>query len=322
MIFDTTSIVYVLLFVGTLLLVEGLYFLIVDMRSGPEQIVNQRLRMAAGDPDSRAVLRKMRREDQGALSQWINNLAPPLDRLISQAGVQISTFRLVALMLGLSAMLLALLRLVTFVPLWQLALISLFLGIAVFILIIYVMRHKRLKRFAEQLPDTLDIITKSLRAGHPISASFNLVAQEMPDPIGSEFGIVTDEMTYGFDIDGALANLAIRVPQDDLKFFVVSIGVQRTTGGNLAEVLANLSQVVRDRFRMFAKIRAISAEGRWSGIIISIIPFALIGWLNFITPSFLGAVKDDPIFMPAMIVAGVLLVIGLITIYKMVNFRV
>ncbi len=322
MVIDTTAIIYVLFFIGTLLLVEGLYFLIRDIKHGPEKIVNERLRLAAGNTDSRDVLRKMRREDQGSLSQWINGIAPSLNRLISQSGVQVSTFRLIILMLGSSAVLLALLRLVSSVVLWQSVLMSLVAGIGVPLLVIYLMRQKRLKRFAEQFPDALDVITKSLRAGHPISASFNLVAEEMPDPIGSEFGIVTDEMTYGFDMGEALANLSVRVPQDDLKFFIVAVGVQRTTGGNLAEVLGNLSQVVRDRFRMFAKIRAISAEGRWSGIIISIIPFALIAWLNFVTPSFFGDVKDDPVFIPAMTVAGVLLVIGLITIYRMVNFRV
>ena len=245
-----------------------------------------------------------------------------MDRWISQAGTQISTFRLVVLMIGIAALLLALLRVTTIMPLWQVVPIALFFSVGLPLFAIYVMRNKRLKHFSEQLPEALDIIAKSLRAGHPISASFNLVAQEMPDPIGSEFGILIDEMTYGYDMDEALKNLAYRVPQEDLQFFVVSVNVQRQTGGNLAEVLSNLSKVIRDRIRMFAKIRAVSAEGRWSGIIISIIPFLLIAWLNFIVPSFLGDVSDDPVFVPAMIMAATLLIIGLITIYKMVNFRV
>lgn len=320
--FDTTTVLYVLLFVGILLFVEGAFYLIAGLRDGPEKRVNRRLKLAAGNADLRAVLRKMRRENQGWLSDAINRVAPMIDRLIAQSGLEISTSRLAIIMAALTVLIFSFVKLITFLPAWEILIPACLFGCGFPLLVLFIKRQRRLNKFVEQLPQAIDILRSSLKAGHPVATACNLVATEMPDPIGSEFGLLTDETTYGLDFDEALFNLTHRIPKQDVAFFVTSLTVARSTGGNLAEILANLAQVLRDRSRMFAKIKAVSAEGRWSGIIMGLIPFWVTGMLTLFAPNYLLSVKNDPIFWPAMTVAAVLLVIGHIIIYKLVRFRV
>lgn len=322
MVFDSMTFLYVLLFIGTLLFVEGAFFLVAEMRGGREKRINRRMRLIAGNSDIRAVLRKMRREGQGVFSQVLNRLAPWVNGLITQSGLDISTARLCLIMFGMTALFFSLGKLLIFWSTWAALLAGLLLGLGVPLLVLYVKRRRRQKRFIEQLPQAIDIIKTSLKAGHPVATACSLVATEMSDPIGSEFGILTDETTYGLDFDEALYNLSRRMPKEDVEFFVVCLTVARATGGNLAEILDNLAKVLRDRSRMHAKIRAISAEGRWSGFIMGLVPFFVTGTLMMFAPDYLGSVKDDPIFWPAMTVAGILLLLGHLIIYKLVRFRV
>ena len=190
--------------------------------------------------------------------------------------------------------------------------------------IVYLMSRKatRLRKFSEQLPDALDIMVRSLQAGHPISAAISLVCKEMEDPIGTEFGIAVDEMTYGLAIHEALENMGRRIEVQDFQYVVVSMNIQNETGGNLAEVLRNLSTVIRDRFRMFKKVRALSSEGRLSAVVLSFLPFA-VGALIFVgNPGFYLSVIDDPLFLPIMGGALGLMLDGIFIMYRMVNFRI
>ena len=184
------------------------------------------------------------------------------------------------------------------------------------------LRTKRIKDFGEQLPDALDIMVRSLQAGHPISAAVSLVSKEMNDPIGTEFGIAVDEMTYGLDMREALYNMGRRIEIQDFQYVVVSINIQHETGGNLAEVLRNLSMVIRDRFRMFKKIRALSSEGRLSAVVLSFLPFAVGAIIFTGNPGFYLNVADDPLFLPMMGAALGLMLAGIFIMYRMVNFRV
>lgn len=320
--FDTTTVLYVLLFVGILLFVEGVFYLVAGLRDGPEKRINRRLKLAAGNADLRAVLRKMRRENQGWLSDAINRVAPMIDRLIAQSGLELSTSRLAIIMVALTALIFSFVKLITFLPTWEILIPASLFGCGLPLLVLFIKRQRRLNKFVEQLPQAIDILRSSLKAGHPVATACSLVANEMPDPIGSEFGMLTDETTYGLDFDEALFNLTQRIPRQDVAFFVVSLTVARSTGGNLAEILGNLSQVLRDRSRMFAKVKAVSAEGRWSGMIMGLIPFWVTGMLTLFAPNYLLSVKNDPIFWPAMTAAAILLVIGHIIIYKLVRFRV
>ena len=317
---DPVILLYVVLFAGTLLFIEGVYYLVMDWRYSGGSI-NRRLRLSNRTDDQRAVLRKLRREDQGGLSNTLARLFPTAERIVLQSGVDITLTRLFLISMAIFALVFSLVRLVSPTPVPLAALIAAGVAFSVPLLVLYLRRRRRIKRFGEQLPEALDLIVRSVLAGHPISSSFSLVAKELPDPIGSEFGVVLDEMTYGLDMDGALENLFRRVPHPDLHFFTLAVQIQHGTGGNLAEVLSNLTKVIRDRFRMFAKVRAVSAEGRMSALVISLMPFMVVAVVSVLNPAYFGEVINDPWFWPPICIGLVLQLVGVLIIWKMVNFR-
>jgi tight adherence protein B len=161
-----------------------------------------------------------------------------------------------------------------------------------------------------------------MRAGHPLPTALGLVSREMPDPIGSEIGIVVDEVTYGIELEQALRNMAARTGHAELKFLVVAVNIQSKVGGNLAEILGNLSRLIRDRHRMVDKIRALSAEGRFSAALLSVLPLILAAIIHLMNPAFYGEVAADPLFAYGMGVGAVITVIGDYIMYRMVNFRI
>ncbi len=167
------------------------------------------------------------------------------------------------------------------------------------------------------------MIVRSLRAGHPVPIAITMVAREMQDPIGSEFGIVVDEITYGADLETALRNLYFRIGQDDLPLFVTAVAIQGSTGGNLGEILENLSGVIRQRFKMRRKIRALAAEGRASAMILSSLPIAMFLIIQIVAPDFYASVWDmrtSP--RQALLAAGAWMGLGNLIMYRLVNFRI
>jgi len=199
---------------------------------------------------------------------------------------------------------------------------ALFFGIAIPYLIVRTLRSRRQKAFGAQFPDALDMIVRSLRAGHPTPIALTMVAREMQDPIGSEFGIVVDEITYGADLETALRNLNVRIGQDDLPLFVTAVAIQGSTGGNLGEILDNLSAVIRMRFKMRRKIRALAAEGRASALILSSLPIVMFLIIQLVSPNFYASVWDIPLTKQALIAAGVWMGVGNLILYRLVNFKI
>jgi tight adherence protein B len=184
------------------------------------------------------------------------------------------------------------------------------------------LRSRRQKKFAAQFPDAIDIIVRSLRAGHPVPIAINMVAREQPDPIGSEFGTVTDEITYGADLESAMRNLYFRVGTDDLPLFVTAVAIQGSTGGNLGEILENLSGVIRQRFKMRRKIRALAAEGRASALILSSLPIGMFAVINFLVPTFYASVWGEDLTKIALVLAACWMGVGNFIMYRMVNFKI
>ena len=182
-------------------------------------------------------------------------------------------------------------------------------------------RAKRLSRFGEQLPDAIDVIVRGVRAGHPFSAAIDLVARELPDPVGTEFGMTTDEITFGQDVRTAIGNLYKRVGQEDLLYVVTAINIQSQTGGNLAEVLSRLSHLIRQRLKLRLKVRAMSAEGRISALFLSAMPFILFVLITLLSPGYFSEIKDNVIMIPALIFGFASLITGNIIMYRMVNFK-
>jgi tight adherence protein B len=201
-------------------------------------------------------------------------------------------------------------------------LVTIACGVGMPLLILRMLRSARQKAFGAQFPDALDMIVRSLRAGHPVPIAIAMVSREMKDPIGSEFGIVSDEITYGADLETAMRNLYFRVGQDDLPLFVTAVAIQGSTGGNLGEILENLSGVIRQRFKMRRKIRALAAEGRASALILSSLPIAIFLIIQFIAPEFYRSVWHQELTKLGLIAAGIWMSIGNLIMWRMVNFRI
>ncbi len=189
-------------------------------------------------------------------------------------------------------------------------------------LILSQLADNRRKKIDQQFPVALDVFVRGLRAGHPVAAALELVANETSDPMGSEFGIVLDEVTYGAELSDALQSMADRCGSEDVQMFVVSLSVQGQTGGNLAEILENLAQVIRDRASMMMKVRALSSEGRMSAVMLSILPVAAFVLLFMLNPRFYLEVADDPAFIPGMLGLLFSYALGLLWIRKMVDLKV
>ena len=163
---------------------------------------------------------------------------------------------------------------------------------------------------------------RSLRAGHPVPIAITMVAREMADPVGSEFGTVADEITYGADLETAMRNLYFRIGQDDLPLFVTAVAIQSSTGGNLGEILENLSAVIRQRFKMRRKIKALASEGRASAMILSSLPIVMFLVIQVITPEFYASVWHEDLTKIGLGAAGTWMLIGNFIMFKMVNFKI
>jgi tight adherence protein B len=185
-------------------------------------------------------------------------------------------------------------------------------------------RHKRTKRlhtFEEQFPEAIDLIARSLRAGHAFTTGLGIAAEELKDPVGTEFKRVYDQQNFGRSMQDALRDMARRVPVLDARFFVTAVLTQREAGGNLAEVLDNLSSVMRERFKVKRQIRVISAHGRLSGWILSLVPPSLAGFLFFIQPNFMRILIEDPIGIRLVMAAIVLQLLGSYIISRLVKIE-
>jgi len=183
-------------------------------------------------------------------------------------------------------------------------------------------RSKRLARFEEQLPEAMDIMVRALKAGHPFTETLKLVAEEMEKPISAEFGITFADINYGLDVKQAFLNLLERVPNITLMTVVIAVIVQRETGGNLAETLANISSIVRGRFRFQRKVRTLSAEGRMSAWVLAMIPFVLFMGLMVTSPSYLTPLITEPAGIKIISIAFVLIIIGIFWLRRIIRIEI
>jgi tight adherence protein B len=317
---ESIHVVYLFVALAAGLFVESIYLLFFATHSYRKN-VNRRLRMLENQPDRESMLVQLRRER--GLSKVGDYRLPlvALNRLILQSGLSIGLGKLATYVGGLALFGFGALMIARGDLLEALG-VALFCGTLLPLLVLKIMRGRRQKAFGAQFPDALDIIVRSLRAGHPVPIAITMVAREMPDPIGTEFGIVSDEVTYGADLETGMRNLYFRIGQDDLPLFVTAVAIQGSTGGNLGEILENLSAVIRQRFKMRRKIRALAAEGRASALILSSLPIALFLIIQVITPEFYASVWHADITKIALAAAGGWMGIGNFIMYRMVNFRI
>jgi tight adherence protein B len=318
--FDPVYIIYLLVGLSVALLFEGVYLLFFT-RSSYRKNINRRLRISGETVDQQSVLVQLRRE-RGLTGSGDYKL--PLlnfNQLMLQSGLTIgwTKFTLGAVLFA-AAVLGGMLAFH-----WQLkyALSAALLGgLLMPWLFLKFMRRRRLGKFGAQFPDAIDIIVRSLRAGHPVPVAISTVSRELPDPVGSEFGIVSDEITYGADLETAIRDLFFRVGSEDLPLFVTAVAIQSSTGGNLAEILENLSSVIRDRFKMRRKIKALAAEGRASALILSSLPICIFIAIQVLTPTYYTAIWHENLTKICLTIAGCWMGIGNLVMYKLVNFRI
>jgi len=318
--FDPIYLVYLLVAASAGLFVEGVYLLCFAGASY-RQNVNRRLKLLKDQPDRENVLVQLRRE-RGLTSAGNYSLSfVNLNLLVLQSGLTIGIKKLSMIIVSMAVMSFIVGLILRGNPLEAL-LIALFCGIVLPYLCLRILRGRRLKQFGAQFPDALDMIVRSLRAGHPVPIAITMVAREMRDPIGSEFGIVADEITYGSDLESALRNLYFRIGQDDLPLFVTAVAIQGSTGGNLGEILENLSGVVRERFKMRRKVRALASEGRASALILSSLPIMVFLVIQVVAPDFYAQIWDEDITKKALAVAATWMGLGNFIMYRLVNFRI
>ena len=315
-----------LVFVAVMLLLEGLY-LMWKAYKGPEaKKMERRLRnlSAAGDSSAQAVLLRERMMSELPFLQRILYSLPrahSMDRMLLQADLNWTVSRLLLTSAALGAGALMLLWSYFLQPL-SFALIAGVIGAALPIAYVARRRAKRIATFERQLPDALDLMTRSLRAGHAFSSGLQMIGDEMPDPIAREFAAVADEVNYGVTLQQALVNLTERVPVLDLRYFVVSVLIQRDSGGNLTEVLSNLSRLIRERLKLMGRVRVLSSEGRMSALILGIMPFALGALMAMANPEFMKPMWEDPIGISIMRGMIVTMAIGFLVLRKITRIRV
>jgi tight adherence protein B len=190
--------------------------------------------------------------------------------------------------------------------------------------VLYVARKRtqRMRKIEHQLPDALDLMTRALRAGHAFSSSLQMATEEIQDPLAAELRATHDEVNYGVSMQQALTNLSQRVPSMDVRYFVVAVLIQRESGGNLTEILSNLSRLIRERLKLMARVRVLSSEGRLSALILIIMPFLLAGLLVLFNPEFMRPLWTDPLGISMVKVLLVMMAVGMVMLRQIVRIRV
>ena len=303
---------------AAIMLVEALYLIFAEAKDHRD-LVNRRVKIMAESGDQQAILIQLRKERGMTGEGWRSLFS--LGTLLTQSGLTMGVTRF-WLLIGVAAFIIFLGALV-FVGnlLVALAVAAPFALFAPF-LVLSILRAKRRKVFGNQLPDAIDLIVRGLKAGYPVPVAFSVVARELPDPIGTEFGIVSDEVTFGAGFVEALYKMNERVGQRDLPLFMSAIAIQTTVGGNLREILEGLAEVIRQRIKLRRKVKSISAEGRMSAIILSSMPLFVVVAVNLMSPDYYAGVLGEPAFLYG--VAGILFWYGagMAMIFKMVNFKI
>ena len=295
--------------------------------------INLRLKMIGKGRTHGETMNLLRRADSAVpqgLPPILEGWARKFERMLMQAQLTIPTGQLMlAILIAPVAVFFLILAIMVGAGLGmgpgRLLIVAVFavaLGAAIPLMLLNFKATRTRKKMQEQFPVALDVFVRGLRAGHPIAAALDLLTVEMPDPIGTQFGLVVDEVTYGAELRDALQSMAERWDLDDMRMFVVSLSVQNETGGNLAEILENLTKVIRERQSMFLKVRALSSEGRMTAVMLTVLPLFTFVLLFAISPRFFLDVANDPWFIPGFVILIALYLTGFFTIRKMVDLKV
>jgi len=301
-----------------IMIAEGCY-LLYARRSDKRTAINRRMKLQENKISQEQVLIQLRKERgvDGARSLFSFD---GFRALRTQSGMTMPLSKFLAITSGAAFALALVAVYYGFGLLFGLILFTVLLPVLP-VMAMRFLRKRRHKRFGMQLPEALELITRGLKAGHPVPVAIAMVAREMADPIGTEFGVVADEVTYGSDLVSALNNLFDRVGHEDLPLFVTAVSIQNSSGGNLREILDGLSSTIRERGKLRRKVRAISTEGRMSAYILTAVPVLLFAAIMALMPQFYRDVWDVPKTWYMLGGSIIWLLLGNAIMFKMSNFR-
>ncbi len=315
----------VLGFLAVILFVEGVY-LAWNAYKGPEaRRIERRLRAmsaSASDASNLKLIKQRLLAQTPGMERLMLHIprVHQLDRFLMQSGLPLTVARFIGLTL-LAIVAGLVLALFLNLPMFFVLAAGALFGVLPWL---YVKRaiYNRLSSIEQQFPEALDLMGRAMLAGHAFPSALKMVGDEMPEPVAAEFRIVFDEINYGISVQDALINLTKRVPSTDVGYFVISVLIQRETGGNLAELLGNLSKLIRERLKLLGQVRVLATEGRLSAQILTVLPFALAFVINLINPKFLSVLWTDPAGLKMVGVALLMMVVGVIWMWRIVKIRV
>jgi tight adherence protein B len=324
----TIYIISFLAFLAGLGIVQALYLFWRSLNVEEAVKINRRIKaMSAGGAHGKEVLQTIRKKQLSTVP-FIDRVltAIPrfhaLDRLIEQSGVHLTLMRFIGIQLGMTLVVFILFTWVSNLHTLLSLAISLVLGLGFPYLFVTKKRIARHRKFTAQLPDALDYLARSMRAGNPFMASLKAASKEIPEPTGEEFGITFDEMNYGLAIEDALYNLSARTGSEEMRFFTTAVLIQKSTGGNLADVLNRIAAVMRARAVTYRDIKILSAEMRYSANVLIALPFFVAGALSITNPTYLTVLFESELGLIIIGLQLLFMLVGYIVIHKMVNFRV
>ena len=315
-------IIYGLIFVGVLVVVEGAYLTVFGKSISLNNRVSRRLDMMNKGQGRQDVLEQLRKE----MAAHAKGTQIPLYSLLSdkaqKAAIAFSPEQLMLIMAGLSVAAFTALTMGTESGPIANAVIAGAAGIGGVYTWVGMKANKRMSLIEEQLPDAIELMVRSLKVGHPFSSAVQIVAKELPDPLATEFGMIADESAYGRDVAEALKEMAERLDMQDMRFLAVAVAIQQQSGGNLAEILAGLSSVICARFRLFRRVKAITAEAKWSGKFLSGFPVLALVFINVTDPGYYDEVRETALFIPGCIAVGMFLAANLFVMRILTNIKV
>ena len=315
-------VIYIIIFVAVLALVQGAYLVVFGKSISMNGKVNRRLELLEKGGGREQVLEQLRKE----MTQHMKSQSIPLYSILAakaqKANIAFSPPQLMILMAVVSVVAFLGLTMATEVSMPVRIGLGIGMGVAGVFVWISNRANKRMAMIEEQLPEAVELMVRSLRVGHPFSSAIAIVAKEVADPLGSEMGVISDEAAYGRDMGECLKAMAERLDMQDMRFLAVAVTIQQQSGGNLAEILAGLAKVIRARFRLFRRVKAITAEAKWSGKLLSAFPIMALIAINVIQPNYFDEVMDTPVFIPACLVVAAFLIANLIVMRALVNIKV
>lgn len=322
---DLYNVLILLLFIAVVLMVEGMYLLWSSYKGPEANRIERRLRIMSAGAHGGAetpLLKQRLLSNTPFLHHALLSMPQVhvLDRLLIQSGLSMKLMTFIGLSAAFGVGGIIMTRLLALPWLFSIVLFLLVGSIPYFYLVYC--RDKRLKKFDEQLPNALDLIGRGIRAGHALPSAIKMVADEMANPISDEFRVTFDEVNYGFSMQEGLTNLATRVPSTDLQYFVVAVLIQRETGGNLAELLDGISAMIRARQKLYGTIRVLSAEGKLSAWILTLLPIALAIVINVINPQFMEVLWKDEAGIKMITGVLILMILGIFWMRKIIKIRV